>query len=87
MQSAGFMLGPTRIVDRNNIYEDVIDMYSEGEIVGEYPLVIKYVGVLVSCELIAGRVVSSVDTQHPVDAATRYSLLTGRWLGSGITGE
>ncbi len=38
------MLGPTRIVDRNNIYEDVIDMYSEGEIVGEYPLVIKYKG-------------------------------------------
>ncbi len=44
MQSAGFMLGPTQIVDRNNIYEDVIDMYSEGEIVGEYPLVIKYKG-------------------------------------------
>ncbi len=44
MQSAGFMLGPTRIVDRNNIYEDVIDMYSEGEIVGEYPLMIKYKG-------------------------------------------
>ncbi len=45
------------------------------------------VGVLVSSEVIAGRVVSSVDIQHPVDAATRYSLLAGRWFGSGITGE
>ncbi len=43
-------------------------------------------GVLVSSELIAGQVVSSVDIQHPVDAAIRYSLLAGQWLGSGITG-
>ena len=32
------------VVDRENLYEDVIDMYREGDIVEDYPLVVKYKG-------------------------------------------
>ena len=32
------------VVDRENLYEDVIDMYREGDIVENYPLVVKYKG-------------------------------------------
>ena len=32
------------VVDRENWYEDVIDMYREGDIVEYYPLVVKYKG-------------------------------------------
>lgn len=34
--------GHTRTVDRDNIYEDVVDMYRSGDIVGECPIHIKY---------------------------------------------
>ena len=33
--------GPERTVDWSNLYEDVIDMYREGDIVSEYTLFIK----------------------------------------------
>ena len=39
-----FVPGLQRTIDRANVYEDVIDMYREGDIVGEYPLCIKYNG-------------------------------------------
>ena len=32
------------VIDRTNVYEDVVDMYREGEVVGEYPLYIKFQG-------------------------------------------
>ena len=32
------------VVNRENLYEDVIDMYREGDIVENYPLVVKYKG-------------------------------------------
>lgn len=34
--------GSTRVIDRDNVYEDVIDLYRCGEIVGECPIHIKY---------------------------------------------
>ena len=37
MKSVNAVKGGTRIVDRNNVYEDVIDMYRCGDIVGECP--------------------------------------------------
>ncbi len=39
-----FVPGIERVVDRDNLYEDVIDMYGEGEVVQDYPLVVKYRG-------------------------------------------
>ena len=39
MKSISFTEGNLRIVDRENIYEDVLDMYQAGDIVGEYPIV------------------------------------------------
>ena len=32
------------VVDRENLYEDVIDMYREDDIVEDYPVVVKYKG-------------------------------------------
>ena len=42
MKSVNAVKGGTRIVDRNNVYEDVIDMYRCGDIVGECPIHIKF---------------------------------------------
>lgn len=44
MKSVNAVKGATRVVDRNNIYEDVIDIYRSGDIVGECPIHIKYSG-------------------------------------------
>ena len=38
------MSGLRHVIDRTNLYEDVVDMYREGEIVGEYPLYTKFQG-------------------------------------------
>ena len=40
----GFVPGLPHIVDRENLYEDVLDMHREGGVVGEYPLSVKYKG-------------------------------------------
>ena len=37
-----FVPGLERTVDRDNLYEDVIDMYREGDVVGEYPMFVRY---------------------------------------------
>ena len=42
MKSIRATKGAVRIVDRDNIYEDVLDMYRTGEIVGECPIEINY---------------------------------------------
>ena len=39
-----FIQGVHHVVDCENLYEDVIDMYHEGDIVEDYPLVVKYKG-------------------------------------------
>ena len=38
MKSVNAIKGATRIVDRSNVYEDVLDMYRSGDIVGECPI-------------------------------------------------
>lgn len=42
MDSINVMRGDLRIIDRDNIYEDVMDLYKIGEILGECPINIKY---------------------------------------------
>ena len=42
--TTGFVPGLERIVDRENLYNDVLSMYKEGDIVCEYPLFVKYKG-------------------------------------------
>ena len=44
MRSINAVKGLPHKVDRSNIYEDVLDLYREGSIVGEHPILIKYVG-------------------------------------------
>ena len=44
LESVGCVSGPKRTIDRANLYEDVLDVYREGDIVQEYPLFIKYEG-------------------------------------------
>ena len=34
--------GDEHTIDCNNVYEDVIDLYRQGEIVGEYPIMIEF---------------------------------------------
>ena len=34
------------LIERTNVYEDVIDLYREGDIVGEYPIFISFRGEL-----------------------------------------
>ena len=38
MASVDAVRGIVRRVNRSNIFEDVIDMYREGDIVGEFPI-------------------------------------------------
>ena len=42
MKSINAVKGDTRVVDRSNLYEDVLNMYRRGHIVGECPIYIKY---------------------------------------------
>lgn len=42
LTSEKFVPGLERTVDRDNLFEDVIDTYREGDIVGEYPIFITY---------------------------------------------
>jgi hypothetical protein len=44
MKSVNALKGSTRVIDRDNIYEDVIDMYRSGDIVGECPIHIEFSG-------------------------------------------
>ena len=44
MASVDAVRGIVRRVNRSNIFEDVIDMYREGDIVGEFPIYIIYEG-------------------------------------------
>ena len=44
MKSINAVKGAVCVVDRDNGYEDVIDMYKCGEIVGECPINIKFSG-------------------------------------------
>lgn len=44
MKSVNAVKGDTRIIDRKNLYEDVIDIYRIGEILGECPIDIKFSG-------------------------------------------
>ena len=44
MESVNAVVGIVRHIDRSNLFEDVIDMYREGEIVGEYPIFVEYKG-------------------------------------------
>lgn len=44
MKSVNAVKGLPHKVDRSNIYEDVLDLYREGAVVGEYPIFVKYVG-------------------------------------------
>ena len=46
MKSVHAKLGVEHTITRENIYEDVIDLYRTGEIVGEYPITIKFQGEL-----------------------------------------
>jgi hypothetical protein len=42
MVSIGTKRGELRTVDRDNVFEDVMDMYRSGEIIGECPIKMKY---------------------------------------------
>ena len=42
--TVGFVPGLQRIVNRENVYHDVLSMYQEGDIACEHPLFIKYEG-------------------------------------------
>lgn len=42
MKSVNAIKGATRVIDRDNLYADVVDIYQSGEIVGECPIHIKY---------------------------------------------
>lgn len=39
-----FVPGPEHNIDQANVYEDVITLYYEGNVMSEYPLFIKYKG-------------------------------------------
>ena len=43
MKSVGAIPGE-HMVDRENVFEDVIDLYRQGEVVGEYPIKIEFFG-------------------------------------------
>ena len=42
--ATGFSAGSQRVVNRENLYNDVLTMYQEGSVALEYPLSIKYEG-------------------------------------------
>lgn len=42
LESINAVVGILHKVDRNNLFEDVIDLYREGGIVGEYPIFVEY---------------------------------------------
>ena len=42
--TTGFVPGLERIIDRENLYNDVLSMYQEGGVVCEHPLFVKYKG-------------------------------------------
>ena len=44
MASVNAIPGNFRTIERSNVYEDVIDVYREGDIVGEYPIYIEFKG-------------------------------------------
>lgn len=44
MKSVNVRRGDLHIIDRDNVYEDVLDLYTIGEIIGECPINIKYSG-------------------------------------------
>ena len=44
MKSVDAVNGLPHTIDCTNIYEDVLDLYREGSIVGEYPITVTYVG-------------------------------------------
>ena len=44
MESVDAVKGLPHTIDRSNIYEDILDLYREGNIVAEYPIIVKYVG-------------------------------------------
>lgn len=44
MQSVPVVVGIVREVDRNDIFNDVMDLYKDGAIVGEYPIFVTYKG-------------------------------------------
>ena len=44
MKSMNAVNGDVHVIDRDNVYEDVTDMYQSGEIVGECPIFIKFSG-------------------------------------------
>ena len=41
-KTATFVPGQERIINRENLYSDVLSMYKEGDVVCEYPLFVKY---------------------------------------------
>ena len=44
LKSINAVEGRVHIITRQNLYEDVIDLYREGEVVGEYPITISFLG-------------------------------------------
>ena len=44
MKSVNAVNGDVHVIDRDNVYEDVTDMYRSGDIVGECPIFIKFSG-------------------------------------------
>ena len=44
MKSISAVKGLLHTIDRSNVFEDVLDLYRQGSIVGEDPICIKYVG-------------------------------------------
>ncbi len=44
MQSVPIVVGIVHEVDRNEIFQDVVDLYTDGGIVGEYPIFVQYKG-------------------------------------------
>ena len=38
--------GPEHTIERGNVYEDVLDLYKQGEILGEYPIKIEFLDEL-----------------------------------------
>ena len=44
MTSVNAIPGNFRTIERSNVYEDVIDVCGEGDIVGEYPIYIEFKG-------------------------------------------
>ncbi len=46
MKSVNAVAGAEHVIDRSNLYEDVIDLYREGDIVGECPIKIEFLDEL-----------------------------------------